>query len=732
MMRESNRSGRRDVRGSHGVLRGVSALGCVAAAALSFAQGATPVGAESGRSTDPAGEIVALRNAMVTPPARAASLASVVRERSGSPLRLVRFERPLGGMELASLITAGVRLGSYVGDGAYHVNLSDADPTALERVDFVDWHAELEPSWKLDPQIGERTLSTAHRRDLERRGRVALSLTAFPGVDVEQLGALTTERFDASVLSAHADPRTPELSITIPKERLQDLAALESLVWIEEAPEVTFRNATTRGIVQSGSSSSTPFYDHGLRGEGQIVGVLDSKIAQTHCSFFDTEPIGPTHRKFQAYNTTAGVFLHGTHVAGIVAGDGGDDSNTRGVAYMARIAYDETPFFNESALVALFEQHRDDGAFIHTNSWGADNRTDYNVWSRAIDRFSWENEDHAVLFAVTNQETLFTPENAKNVLAVGATFDAPSLDSHCTGGVGPTIDGRRKPEVYAPGCGSLSSYGTGCSILSQSGTSMACPAVAGAMLLTRQYFVEGFYPSGIATPSDALTPTGALMRAMIINSSVDMAGVGGYPSDLEGWGRVVADNAAHFPGDARRLIVWQNRRTDAEALDTGETGEHAFFVDADAEQLRVTMVFTDPPGAAGASASNIVINDLDLEVHSPSGQVYLGNVFSGGESTTGGAPCSINTVEQVHLSAPEIGEWTIRVVGSDVVVGPQSYALVATGEVSESAPASCPWDLDGNGFVGPPDLSQVLSGWGAPFGPVDLSGVLASWGPCPE
>ena len=42
----------------------------------------------------------------------------------------------------------------------------------------------------------------------------------------------------------------------------------------------------------------------------------------------------------------------------------------------------------------------------------------------------------------------------------------------------------------------------------------------------------------------------------------------------------------------------------------------------------------------------------------------------------------------------------------------------------------CPWDLNGNGVVGPEDLAQILGAWGAPYGPAELARLLSVWGPC--
>ena len=51
------------------------------------------------------------------------------------------------------------------------------------------------------------------------------------------------------------------------------------------------------------------------------------------------------------------------------------------------------------------------------------------------------------------------------------------------------------------------------------GTSMSTPLVAGGAVLARQYFRQGFYPSGAADPSMAFSPSGALLKAVIIGGA---------------------------------------------------------------------------------------------------------------------------------------------------------------------------------------------------------------------
>jgi hypothetical protein len=471
------------------------------------------------------------------------------------------------------------------------------------------------------------------------------------------------------------------IGVVVDQDRLGELAVQPFVQYIEESAEITLRNSSNRWIVQSNILNVTPLYDAGLHGEGQIVGEIDGKINVNHCSFSDTNPIGPTHRKILAYNTSLGSNSHGTHVAGTVVGDNGVDDNTRGVAYLGKLVYDDIPSFTETAINNVLVQHHGQGARIHTNSWGDDGTTAYNGLARGFDLFQHNNEESLVLLAVTNLSALKNPENAKNLLACGASQDTPNQSNHCSGGTGPTADGRRKPEIYAPGCSTTSaSSSTSCGTSSLTGTSMATPAVAGTAMLVRQYYVEGYYPSGAAVPADAFTPSAALIKATLLNSAVDMTGIAGYPSNQEGWGRVLADNALHFSGDTRNLIVLADV-FNANGLTTAQFEEYQFSVSSSAESLRLTLVFTDVPGTAGSGAP--VVNNLDLELTDPTGAVvYRGNNFSGGVSAAGGSADAINNVEQVLINSPTTGLWKAKVVGTAVNQSTQGYALVATGDVN--------------------------------------------------
>jgi subtilisin family serine protease len=652
-----------------------------------------------------------------------------------APAAVMSLSRPIGRAEREALGLLRVGILDALAPDALVVDLRNADRAALARADFVAGLHPFAGAWKATPEVRDPSqldplrFSDERRKDLARQGKLAGMIACFPGVpQADALAALRAVPGVTAIKASSASGQTL-IQATFAPAALEALAALEIVQAIEPVPEFTTRsNATTRWVVQSNTPNATPLYNRGITGAGQIIGIIDDGLAPDHCSFLDAVNLpGPTHRKIVALNS--GVYNpHGLHVACTAAGDDGRFSNNKGIAYGAKIAFNTFPNFGEQFVYDRFDLHRTQGAFIHNNSWGNAGTRAYDSTCRAIDRFSREHEDNLVLFAVADALVTLNPENAKNCLAVSLSSNAPIQQNPCVNGLGqvqgpssPTTDGRRKPEVVAPGCGIVSATGeSGCSTTSFIGTSMSTPAVAGVATLFRQYYTEGFYPTGVATPSDAFVPSGALLRASVVNTAVDLTGEAGFPSEREGWGRVLADESAYFPGDARTLLVRDIRNNAPEALDTGDVFEMRVDVNSAAQPLKVTLAFTDVPAAI--NAVNAAINNIDLEVQTqagPPGQVYYGNAFAGGQSITqaqGGTPDAINSVEQVLINSPAApATWVIRVRAVNVPMGPQGFALVVTGGVS--VPVCNAIDFNGDGVY--PDTCDI----------VDWLSVFAG-GPC--
>ncbi|MDE0961293.1 MAG: S8 family serine peptidase, partial [Planctomycetota bacterium] len=608
-------------------------------------------------------------------------------------VRVLVLDRPMDEEVAGRLDEIGVRPLDYLPSHAFTVRLEGVDRAELSRVPGVIRVVDYYDAWKLQPGIVERlgTHQQRVRRELDRMGMLALIVSLHPGEDVGQ-SILQIRQSGATVELVERVGTHDELSVIATPDQLVALSSIGSILFIEDAPDIRYRNGTTRWIIQTNVTNQVPVYDNGIHGEGQIIGVLDGRVDQSHCSF--------SGGKIVAYNSTAGADSHGTHVAGTAAGNNGLDNDTRGIAYEASLVTNTVPAFTEAGIVGRLNLHHGQGARIHTNSWGNDGTTAYDSLSRGFDVFLRDNEESFVCLAVTNGAVLRNPENAKNLLAIGASQDTPSEASHCSGGVGPTSDGRRKPEVYAPGCSTLSSQAaTACSVTASTGTSMACPAVSGAAALIRQYYVNGYYPSGSANPADAMTPSGALIKATLINSATDMTGVAGYPSNLEGWGRARIGDPLFFTGDSRTLGVLEDVRN-ASGMSSGQQATYNVNVINSGESLRITLVWTDVAATAGAGVAPV--NDLDLEVTSPSGPLFLGNVFTGGFSSTGGTRDSINNVEQVHIQTPESGSWSVRIRGTAVNSGTQGYSVLVTGGIQLAPP-----DCNANGI---PDATDITSG----------------------
>ncbi|RMF31787.1 MAG: hypothetical protein D6759_09505, partial [Chloroflexi bacterium] len=234
---------------------------------------------------------------------------------------------------------------------------------------------------------------------------------------------------------------------------------------------------------------------------------------------------------------------------------------------------------------------------------------------------------------------------------------------------GPTDDGRLKPDVVAPGTWVLSGY----SDLYQEeydsspnpqngqwqydgwgfpfdpyykymgGTSMANPLAAGGAVVVRDFYEKVYGHSASA----------ALVKATLINSAEDMLdenndGVNDnaypIPNNHEGWGRVNVANAT----DGTAQFV-----DETTGLQTGGVATYQYDIGTGGNPFKVTLVWTDYPGST--TAAKALVNDLDLVVTAPDGTTYLGNVFSGGWSQTGGSADRTNNVENVYVQAAMAG-----------------------------------------------------------------------------
>ncbi|MBT3339910.1 MAG: S8 family serine peptidase [Planctomycetes bacterium] len=536
----------------------------------------------------------------------------------------------------------------------------------------------IQPAMKLDPELG--LYATALEDPYQR---MLVSAEYWPDADPVAL----QERFEEygfEIESVSQSGRFVRAQLRLHPGDLVALARIPGVQWIQESAPVVLRNNRARWIVQTNQLHDYKLWKKGVTGAGITVGHIDGRIYEDTCFFDDPTGVapGPTHRKIKWMSQGFGSDPHGTHTAGSIAGDGRaknkglSHSGVAPDAYLVHHSY----FPNSSNLLSMFEEAYSHGARIHSNSWGNDFTRSYDNWCRDIDAYSHDHEDALVVFAVSNGVNIKNPENAKSSLSVSAT-ESNNPDEYYGGGHGPTDDGRLKPELLAPGADiDSAAAGAKCLTIKFSGTSMAAPMVAGGAALLKQYFEDGYWPTGVANAADGFTPTGSLLRAALVHSGKDMSTLAGYPNYTEGWGRILLDTVTYFDGDQRKLRLVDTRHS--QGLIAGSVQTHQVHVSA-SRHLRVTLAWADEPGAAMSATP--LVNDLDLVLISPNGTRYHGNIFkSGAQHPTSRAnppthvTDQLNTLETIMVNHAMPGRWTVEVRGANVPVGPQGYAIVAS------------------------------------------------------
>lgn len=613
---------------------------------------------------------------------------------------LVQLNGPVQDGWAQAISAAGGRIESFVPNYAFLVRLNARDRAAIDALPFVTWTGAYHPAYRISGQA-----EMANRSGVGEYQLLLFDDGDLSAVEdrVRFLGGSVSDRSDNGVNRI--------VRAELPRSQVEALAAHPDVQWVEPREVFTVNNDAVQWVDQTNINGNRKIWDNGIDGTGQVVMVGDSGIRTSHNMFRDNavtiNSFGqyPTHRKVIAYikadaNTNiafgdaSGASYHGTHTSGTFAGDDSPHaSSTRdGMAKGAKIYFLDgggtlNTIYSPGDLNDYFQPAYDGNAGgaarVSSNSWGSSTGGAYTITCMTTDQFMWNHKDFLICFSNGNSggaNTVGSPGAAKNILSSGGTRNGTSANLiYSSTSRGPTDDNRYKPTVCSPGQSVVSASGSGdASYQTLSGTSMSCPNLAGSATLARQYFTDGWYPTGTAVPANAFTPSAALLKAMMVNSGVDDFSSYSIPDNNIGWGRILLDNVMFFPGDTRATVVLD----EADGVTTGEAREYQIYVPSSSEDLKITLVWTDV--ASTPTAAINLVNDLDLVVEQGA-TTYLGNQWSGGQSVTGGTADDRNVEENVRRATPVVGNYTIRVEGANVPFGPQPYALVVSGALGGSA-----------------------------------------------
>jgi hypothetical protein len=640
---------------------------------------------------------------------------------------LLQTREPLTSQQKNELKGAGVTLLEHVPQQTYICEYKNQDLDLLRALPFVTWANVYLEGFKIAPELHAATQApSAHLFSLQTpagapgAGKKLVNIVLHRGVDAD--AAADKIAIAAGVTRTGVDTKNGNVQLSVDANRLNALSKIDEVRHIEAVHEKRLWNNMARSILGVDTVAASTSFE----GAGQIVAVCDTG--------FDTGDVAHPHpafegrvKKLYALGRTGDPSDpngHGTHVCGSVLGSGHSnaDGPIRGAAPAASLimqsieAADGSLGGLDEGLTTILQQAYDDGARIHSNSWG-DTNNHYTVDSRDVDHFVWDNRDAVIVFAAGNAgrdgnkdgtidgHSVGSPGTAKNCITVGASENRRpgffyvegdfkfqrygegwprqfpvkplSMDTMAENpdglaafsSRGPTADGRIKPDVVAPGTAILSTrsratgVGSGWALSNdplyffEGGTSMATPLVSGCAAVVREFLQKNNHAQ----------PSAALVKALLINGAESLLGqytpseAGIIPNSHQGFGRVNLVNTVDVGNGSKILQFWDEDK----ALDTGDEQVFKLSLDAPAKSLKVTLVWTDPAGES-------LQNDLDLSVTTASGELGVGNAAPGSS-----IPDRINNVEQVSLQAVAAGDVDIRVTAYRCAIYPQTFALVA-------------------------------------------------------
>lgn len=651
---------------------------------------------------------------------------------------VVQFENKITVEDRNELQANGFEILQYLPEDAYIVKGSFEKAVQLKnRNSRVYEVAPYMSEWKLSEEL--QTMSV-----FDNESKVILNVRLLPKANLASVLAQVAKINDVRVVTSS----DRYMAVEATKSKALELSSVEGVEFLQVQPEIqTFDMKIddedredppppeNLGETKTGFESGTKVmnfdkaWERGFTGQGQTVGMADTGLdmgskSNIHADL--TTVIGGASVAMFGGTGWHDPQGHGTHVTGSVVSKGTlSQGLIKGGAfnanYYAQGMWSEifsnimVPQDLNAMIVSAYNQ----GARIHTNSWGAtQNFGAYDNMAAAVDQMMWDHPEMLVLFAAGNSGvdknrdgvidlgSVSSPGTAKNVMTVGASENymleggrqktcgemkggadkwgveplfSDKLSNNtdgiaCFSSRGPTTDQRTKPDIVAPGTNivSLQSrhpsatklwgiYNTNYSWAG--GTSMATPLTAGAAAVAREYLIK----KGRANPSAALVKATLMHTAHDIfpgqfgkgaNQELSQKG----PNNQQGYGRVDMDKATAL--SASKVV------DNTVGVGTSETTDVTFNITEKRKRaggvLKATLVYTDAPAAA--SAGKTLVNDLDLQITAPNGKI-----FSISDRT--------NNAEAIEISELSIGSYKVSVTGNNVPQGKngkQPYALLVS------------------------------------------------------
>ncbi|MCZ6698659.1 MAG: S8 family serine peptidase, partial [Planctomycetota bacterium] len=617
-----------------------------------------------------------MRHGDFDPAVAAPNVAAALSAEPASNLYIVQFvTQPLEAYRQA-LRDRGATVLTFIANNAHVVRMSPEVRAVVRTLPFVRWVGPMHPAYRLEAPIREQIESGEVVEP--RRYSIMLFEPGAAPVDrvsehIRQLGG----RVHGTA------PRVSRLEATMTLDQVRQVVALDDVMFVDRKGRLEPDMDIARGISGANFIESTL----GFTGQGVRAEVADTELDVNHQEW-SAPPI---------IHVNGADVLHGTSVYGILFAQG-DDSQARGLIpdgvgifafSYGLLGGGPTRYQHTAELVNPLGPYR---TVLQTNSTGDPRDTEYTTISAEMDTLLF---DHDILICQSQSNAGNRDSRpqawAKNIVSGGGIRHFNTLDKadDCWGcgasaaSIGPASDGRVKPDLchfydltFAPASGGgYTEFG---------GTSGATPIIAGHFGIAFQMWHEQVFLGfgGGPTVFDS-RPHMTTLKAMMINTATQYP-FAGQGHDLtrvhQGWGMPDVENLYNLRNDM--LIV-----NETDLLSNLGSTFYAVDVAPSETALRATLVYADPAGNVASSQDRI--NDLTLKVTSPSNDIYWGNngLLDGNWSAPGGAPNTVDTVENVFVENPETGIWTVEVFADEInqdghVETPEldaDFALVVSG-----------------------------------------------------
>ncbi|MFN0173250.1 MAG: S8 family serine peptidase [Saprospiraceae bacterium] len=572
---------------------------------------------------------------------------------NGLYTRYIQLGKIMNAEERAAFGATGARIIGYVQFGTYLVLLPQNFNFQKIEAFLPRSVVPVNPDWKIARTLREQPFGAwAVRGDY-----IDVNTQIYPSLRISE-GAALCRTQGLEVLKEGTQNGFVQLRIH--KNKINEVAAMPFVQYLELVPPPS-QKEDTRGRSLHRSNLVASDAPMGKKYDGSGVGVLVRDDGQ----------LGPhidLHGRL--YNYALDPPTQGTHgdgVAGIVGGAGNLDPTKKGMAAGADVY--SVDYINDFQDLTL-PLHLDEGVTLTNSSYSDGCNAGYTLATQTVEQQIFQNPTLMHVFSAGNSNNLSCGygagdqwgnitgghKAAKNAIATANLYaDATLVNSSSRG---PAHDGRLKPDISANGQ-DQESLDPNNEYQVFGGTSAAAPGIAGCLAQLTHAF---------RTINGVDDAPAALLKATILNTANDLGNVG--PDFKFGWGHVNTWRALR--------LLEQNQWLEGDADQSGDI-THTIQIPTGVVEAKIMLYWAEPPAALNNAKA--LINDLDLTVANgmtlslpwkldPTPNPILLDMPAGKGRD------SLNNVEQVMITNPAAGTYTVHIKGTEVPLGPQHYYLV--------------------------------------------------------